>query len=70
MTIDLESPFMKLARLKWFEEQNLDPDEPVPEGRLTWEECVAMADLKHPLHDSCFKSMLDEAMDRVSLECN
>ena len=57
----------ELARLEWYRDQNLDPNEPVPEGRLTWEECLELANPKHPHYDYCFWLMRDGAFKAAAV---
>lgn len=57
----------ELAKLKFYEGQSLSGPEP---GRLTWEECLEMADPANPLYADVYENLKDEAFRWAVAECN
>lgn len=59
-----------LVRRKWYRQQELDPDEPLPDGRLSYEECEELADPDHPAHHPVYANLLEEAWADLFVELN
>ena len=55
----------ELARLKFYETQDLDPNAEVPKDRLRWSMCLALSDRDHPDYAYCYELMAIEAFEKA-----
>lgn len=59
-----------LAKIKFLQFQELPLNEPVPDNRLSWEECCAWADPEHPKYSPLYENLKIKALSEARLECN
>lgn len=68
MSMEFDLRMVKLAKEKFNKDQGIVG--PVPEGRLSWEECLEFSMPENPLYDVCFEQMANKAIAAALTECN